>query len=230
MKYYVENLDKDIKTKYGTISKEDLKKEGTIKSSTGKEFLIFNAGFADEFNELKKLPQGINKKDIGIIMAETGVDKNSIVVDAGTGSGHLASYLAHICKEVYTYEIKENHLEISRKNAVTLGLKNITFFQGSVYDEIKEKDIDIITLDLPEPVKAIDNSIKALKRGGHLVVYMPCLPALEEFIKEVKQRNELYYVKTIELIERKWKIEGKIVRPDNVEIGHTAFLCFVRRV
>ena len=158
------------------------------------------------------------------------MNKESIVVDAGTGSGHLACYLAHICKEVYTYEIKENNLELSKQNAEKLGLKNITFYQGSVYEEIKEKKVDLITLDLPEPVKVIDNAIKSLKRGGNLVVYMPCLPALEVFIKEVKQRNELYYVKTIELIERKWKIDGKIVRPDNVEIGHTAFLCFVRRV
>ena len=42
--------------------------------------------------------------------------------------------------------------------------------------------------------------------------------------------DKFLYEKTIELIEREWRIEGRIARPKSEGIGHTGFLTFCRRV
>ena len=228
--YLIEDLNKDFETQYGTIKKEDLQKEGIVRSSTGKEFILMETKFIDLFKRLRKLPQTMSLKDLGIITAETGINKDSVVVDAGTGSGHAACYLANICKQVNTYEIKEENIEISKKNAERLSLRNINFHKADIHEGIKEKDVDLILLDLPNPVNVIDNAIRSLKTGGFIVVYSLCLQPLEEFIREVRKRKELLYIKTLETIERLWKIEGKITRPKNTEIGHTGFLTFVRKI
>ena len=73
------------------------------------------------------------------------------------------------------------------------------------------------------PVKegeSIERALKRLKRKTDST----------GIIKEVRKRKELLYIKTLETIERLWKIEGKITRPKNTEIGHTGFLTFVRKI
>jgi tRNA (adenine57-N1/adenine58-N1)-methyltransferase catalytic subunit len=229
-KYLLDELKKDFDTKYGVIKKEDLKKNGIVKTSLGKDVIICDVGFSDIFKRLKKLPQSIPLKDIGLIISETGINKDSLVVDAGTGSGHLACFLANICKHVYTYEIKEENIRISKENAERLELKNITFHEKSIYDGIEEKNVDIITLDLPDPKKALDNCVNALKVGGFIVVYSLCLGPLEDFLESVGKKEGLLYIKTVEVLERMWKIDGRITRPDNIEIGHSGFLSFVRKI
>ena len=98
-KFFVKDLDSDFHTQYGTIKKEDLEKDKII-SNTNKEFFAFSPSFIDSFRKIKRGPQIIPLKDIALIIAETGINKNSIVVDAGSGSGALACFLANIVKEV----------------------------------------------------------------------------------------------------------------------------------
>ncbi|MFC1775157.1 hypothetical protein ACFLZN_02475, partial [Nanoarchaeota archaeon] len=88
----------------------------------------------------------------------------------------------------------------------------------------------VITLDVSEPWNAIENSYEVLKIGGHLVTYSPSVMQVKKTVEKVKELNGLLFIKTIELIERKWKIEKEAVRPHNIEIGHTGFLTFVRKI
>ncbi|MBN1645133.1 methyltransferase domain-containing protein [Candidatus Woesearchaeota archaeon] len=232
MKYYITDLNKDFHSKYGIISKKDLKKKdgSVLKSNTKKEFVIFTAQFSDMFKKLKRAPQTIIQKDIGAILAETGLGKNDIVVDAGTGAGALACALANVCKKVYSYEIKEEHLSIARENIQRLGLKNIILKKTDITKEIQEKNVNLIVLDLPEPWQAIESAQKALKIGGYLVAYTPTITQVSQFAEELKKSKSFLFEKTTELINRKWIVDGKRLRPDSIEIGHTAFLTFARRI
>lgn len=58
------------------------------------------------------------------------VDKDSVVLDIGTGSGYQAAILGRICKEVITVEIIKQLSEQSKKRLGTLGYKNVTFIYG----------------------------------------------------------------------------------------------------
>src|SRR3989338_4971435 len=104
-KFYAKDLESDVHTQYGFVKKEDIEKsnEGDLlKSNTEKEFFVFNPSFIDLYRKIKRDAQIIPLKDIGFIIAETGINRESKVLDAGSGSGALACFLAAIAKEVIT--------------------------------------------------------------------------------------------------------------------------------
>jgi len=169
-------------------------------------------------------------KDIGLIVAETGVNPTSKVVDAGSGSGALCCFLANIVKEVTTYEIRKDFIEIVKKNIKFLNLKNIKIKNKNVYQGISEKNIDLIVLDVPEPWKAINAAKKALKEGGYLVSYSPTTPQVQDFINQINENKNFVHLKTSEIIEREWEVDGRKVRPRSQQIGHSGFISFVRRI
>tara|TARA_Y100000034_G_scaffold61729_1_gene74933 strand:+ start:6229 stop:6999 length:771 start_codon:yes stop_codon:yes gene_type:complete len=228
--YYVRDTDKDFSTQYGIIKKSDLNKIGKAKSNTDKEFFIFPSQFVDDYKHIKRLPQIIPRKDIGFIITETGLGKNSVVVDSGSGSGGLCLMLANIVKKITTYDIKKEHCDIVKENAKTLGIKNITIKNKSIYIKIDETNVDVVTLDLPEPWLAVKNCITALKHGGFIINYSPSVPSVMDFISEINKHDELFHMKTIELIQREWEFEKRKVRPKSKMMGHSGFLSFVRRL
>ena len=163
-------------------------------------------------------------------MAETGLGKKDIVVDAGTGAGALACALANVCKHVYSYEIKEEHLKVAKENIKRLRLNNITLKKKDVNKGITEKEVNLIVLDLPEPWKTVKSAQKALKIGGFLIAYTPTIIQASQFVEEIRKNKSFLFDKTVELIQRKWIVDGRRLRPSSAEIGHTAFLTFVRRI
>lgn len=232
-KHLILDTTKDYHTKYGAIKKDFFKKKEGSKTKLGnQEFVLLNPGFVDLFRRIERLAQIIPLKDIGSIITFTGIGKDSAVVDAGSGSGGLSLFLANIVKKASTYDIKKENTELVNRNIKFLGLENITAKTTDIYkaDSIKDKNVDIFTLDVPEPWRAIKTAGKILKIGGFLVCYSPCIPPLEEFVHEVKKVQDLMYIKTIEIIERDWEFNGRIVRPKSQQIGHSGFLCFVRKI
>tara|TARA_Y100000310_G_scaffold124700_1_gene123484 strand:+ start:107081 stop:107806 length:726 start_codon:yes stop_codon:yes gene_type:complete len=227
-RYFVKDLREDFHTSEGVVSKRDFRKSEAI-SSKGVNFSVVDPQFADLWGQLKRGPQVMIQKDIGLILARTGVNKKSKVVDAGGGSGSLCLSLANVCKYVTVYEINPEHHAVITKNVKMFGVKNLELKQANVYDGISEKKLDLITLDLPEPWRALERCSVALKSGGHLVIYLPNLLQVKMFIDSC-HNSSFKVVDTLELIERKWKIEGKIMRPEFNMLGHTGFLIFCRKV
>ena len=232
-KFYARDLNQDLHTQYGFIKKEDLikSKEGDLlKSNTNREFFIFNPSFIDLYRKIKRDAQIIPLKDIGLIIAETGINRESRILDAGSGSGALACFLASIAKEVTTYEIREDFIEIVKSNIEFLGLKNIKIKNKDIYKDIYDKNIDVIILDVPEPWNALENCAKALKAGGFLVSYSPSIPQVTDFVNAARKNESFIYLKSVELVEREWEVEERRVRPKSKGIGHSGFLSFARKV
>ena len=230
--FYIRDISKDFHCQFGLVKAKDLKKKdgSVIKTNTKKELTIFTPSFIDSYKKIKRAPQIITRKDAAMIIAETGVNKDSKVVDAGAGSGALASFLANICKEVTTYEIREDFTKIVEKNKELLALKNLKIKNKDIYKGIDEKNLDLITLDLPEPWKAVEPAKKALKTGGFLVSYSPTIPQVIDFINKIDKDKGLIHIKTIELIQREWEIQDRKVRPKTTQTVHTGFLSFVRKI
>lgn len=230
--HYISDISRDYSTSEGALRKEQLKKKdgSIVKTTQGKEFTIFSAGFIDNYRKIERKAQIITIKDLGIISAEVGLNKNSKVVDAGAGSGAAACYFAHLCKEVTSYDVRDDALEVARHNKDFLALKNLKLKKGSVADGISEKNRDLVLLDMPEPWTGIDSARKALKVGGFLVVYVPTVLQISQFVTELAGNDSFVHLKTIEVIERDWKVEGRSVRPTSEAIGHTGFITFCRRV
>jgi len=231
-KFYVDDLTKDYSTQYGLISKKDLKKKSgsLVKSNTGKEFILLDADFIDEYKRIKRTSQIMTLKDIGYIAAYTGLNKNSKVVDAGTGPGANAIYLGHICKEVSSYDINPENVKVAKENVKSLGMKNVKVTEKSIFSGIPDKNVDLVVLDLPTPHNAIKSAEKALRVGGYLVCYNPQVTQTADFVNAIKKNKSFIFEKTVELMERSWKVEGLVARPKSAGIGHTAFLSFARKV
>ncbi|MEK6808161.1 MAG: methyltransferase domain-containing protein [Nanoarchaeota archaeon] len=228
---YVKDTSKDFHTQYGFIKANDLKKKnGFVKTNTGKELSIIEPYFIDLYKRIKRAPQIISLKDLGIIISETGINSKSRVVDAGCGSGALACFLANIVKEVISYEIREDFLRVAEENKSALRLKNLKIVHRNIYENIEEKNIQLITLDLPEPWLVLSNAEKSLKHGGFIASYSPSIPQTIDFVNTMKKNNNFVHTKTIEMIEREWEIEERRVRPKTTGIMHTGFLSFGRRV
>src|SRR3989344_9376567 len=231
-KFYIKETDKDFHTQFGFVKKSDLvKKEGSVvESNTGEAFTVLKPAFIDLYRRIKRDAQIISLKDIGIILAETGVDSKSRVLDAGAGSGALACFLAHLVREMVTYEIRDDFIRIVEANKVFLGLKNLKIKKKDSYAEMDEKNLDLIVLDVPEPWKALESAQKGLKPGGFLVSYSPSIPQTIDFVNAVLKSSGFAHLKTLELIEREWQIEERRVRPKTQGIGHTGFLTFARKI
>ena len=229
--YFVEDTTKQFSTQHGTISVKDLKaKDGSIiKTSQNKEFVIFTPSFIDSWKRIRKQAQTIIPKDIGLIISETGIDKNSFVVDGGAGSGALACYLGHLVKKVVTYEIRDDFLQAIKENIKYLGLKNVTLKHGDL-GKSTEKNADLFTIDLPDATHALPAAVKSVKVGGFIVAYCTQVSQVIRFAVETRKNPHLQFVRTSELIDRTWVVDEQRSRPDNKGIGHTAFLTFVRRI
>ena len=230
-KYLIKDESKDFHCNYGLIKSEDIKKAkpgDVVKTNTGIELTVLDADFIDLYKKIKRGPQIIPRKDVGLIITETGLNKDSVVIETGAGSGGLGLFLSKICKKVYSYEIREDFFKLVKSNAEFLNIKNYLIKNKDAKLGFSEKNVDVIVLDLPDPWELIDSVKKSLKIGGFLVSYSPTIPQVMDFVESLD--DSFNYIKTSEIIEREWEINKRKVRPRSQAIGHSGFLSFVRKI
>lgn len=177
------------------------------------------------YRKLRRGPQVILPKDIGTIISYSGVGKDSVCVDAGTGSGWLAVSLARICKHVTSYDVREDFLKIAEHNVKLLQLDNVTLKLKDVTKRIDEKEVDLVTLDLPNSEKALKNAKKALKPGGVVVGYLPHVEQVKTFVNTL---NKLKFsdIYTTETTVRDILVREEGTRPSTKGIWHTGYIVF----
>ena len=139
--YFASVRDDKLHTDLGIVDLKQL--EGmdwgsVIESHLGKPFTILKPRAPDFFKHIKRTGAPMMPKDIGVIIAYTGVSPSDVILDAGTGSGVLAIYLGTIARKVITYEINEQFVNVARKNVSNAGLSNVEVRQGNIVEEISE--------------------------------------------------------------------------------------------
>ena len=219
----------DLHTKDGVIREKDIK-NGIVKSNMNKEFYAFDAVFVDKIKRIKRGPQVMLEKDIGLIVTYCGLGKESEVVEAGSGCGRLSAFLGRISKAVYSYEKREDFFKLAKDNLEFLDIKNVKLKNKDIYEGIEEDGLDLVVLDLSEPWNVVKSANEKLKNGGFLVCYLPTIVQVENLVNKLKDFNDFYLDKTVELIEREWHVEDVKVRPKSKMIAHTGFLVFVRKL
>ena len=233
-KQYVPTVSQDYHCADGVVKKADLaKKHGAVSTNKGICFSLFEPLFIDKYEKITRHAQIMTLKDIGAILAHAGVTKNSVVLDAGSGSGAVACALAVHAKKVATFDIDDRSLEATKKNVEFLGLKNVAVKKGNIYntDEIKKAaggTFDVFVLDVPQPWDALQTAQTMLKPGGFLVSYSPQTTQVHAMVVAAKKMG-LIHVQTIEIIQRSWQVDEQRCRPDFQSLGHTGFLSFLRR-
>lgn len=230
-KYLVKCSGK-FSTKYGTIDLDKLvgKKLGSKAKMGSESYIAIEPSIVDFIEKgAKRGPQTILPKDASIILAITGLGKESTVVDSGTGSAYLSLFLGAHAKKVYTYERNEDFAKKAQENIERSGLKNIKMTNKD-FSACKEKNVDVVTLDMKEPNLTKAKSI--LKSGGWVSVF--CLH-MEQIQNVCNQLFELNFTRPtiIENIYRPWQCEigdHTYTRPKTQMLGHTGFLVFARKL
>jgi tRNA (adenine57-N1/adenine58-N1)-methyltransferase len=201
-----------------------------MRINVGKEkFTVLKPNIIDFLRKAKRGPQIILPKDAALITSITGCSSDWKIVDAGTGSGFLSMFLANLGCKVYSYEKRKEFYEIAKKNATNFGFKNLFVRNFDITKGIKERDIDLITLDMQNPEKAVKNAFKALRPGGWLAVYSMHIEEVKKVYEELK-KYDFIDIKILENIQREWQSLGKLTRPKTYMLAHTGFLTFARKM
>jgi len=182
--------------------------------------------FPEILKKCKRGPQVVLPKDIGIILAYSGVGKNSVVVDAGAGSGWLAVALANVAKKVVSYEWREEFAELAEKNAKRAGVGEwLEIKRKNVFEGIDEQDVDLVTLDLADAELAVPHAYKALRKGGMVFGYLPHIEQARKFY-EACEKEGFSDLHMAECIVRDYLVRTAGVRPENTGLTHTAYIVF----
>ena len=216
----------DFHSLFGKIDEKDIK-SGKIKSHLGKEFICFDASFVDNVMNMGKGPAIMMPKDIGYILSYCGVNIESKIVEAGSGSGVLTAFLGNISNNVSSYEKEENNFNLAKKNLESLGIK-VNLKNLDITNGIDEDNLDLVMLDMPNPWEVLGHAKKSLKSGGFLVSYLPTIIQVKRLVDNAK--DKFHFDRAIELIEREWHIDGDKVRPKSRMIAHTGFIVIFRNL
>ncbi len=210
--------------------------EGSIiRSSQGANLLVLRPTYSDFILEMPRGAQIIYPKDIATILVWADIYPGARVLEAGIGSGALTIALLQAVGEtgiVISYEIREDFAKRALSNIENfLGKKDNHILRlKDIYEEIIDENIDRIILDLPEPWKAIDNILRALRPGGIFLAYTPTIIQAQKTVEALKSTKSFTLIETIETLLRPWQIEGLSVRPFHRMVAHTAFLTVARRI
>src|SRR3989338_7671997 len=125
----------------------------------------------------KKLKRGgpaiILPKDSGTIIAYANITRDSIVVEAGAGTGFLTVALAQVAKEVISYENDERFAKLVEDNINRVGLNNVKIKHADITIGLEEKNVDAVVLDMRDAAKVVSHAHNALKKEGYCVGYLP---------------------------------------------------------
>jgi tRNA (adenine57-N1/adenine58-N1)-methyltransferase len=226
---YLVRDGEDLHTNYGMVSAADIagaEAGSVVESNRSQRFSVLEPDIIDFIGKARRGPQAMTLKDMSLIAGYAGLHGGSMVVEAGTGSGLLTMYLAHIVSpaEVVTYEVREDFAAIARGNFERFDVKNVVLKLKDIYEGIEEKNLNAVVLDLAEPWRVVPNLKESLKVGGRLVSYSPS-------INQSRQLTEVldnYMHETFECILRDWKPDR--MSPDTRMLGHTGFLTVARKM
>jgi len=228
------SANEKLNTSDGWFYMSEIKKKDfgeKYKTSTGKYFTLVKPSITDVLRKrMKRSAQVMLPKDIASIIANTGIPSDSLIVDAGTGTGYLAVFLGKLLPKsiVVTYEADKEFFKIAQKNMRSADVWNVKMKNKDVTKGIQERNVDLVVLDLKHSSLAIKHAHRSLKVGGWIAVYSPTVDHLIRISKVVKGAK-FGEMKIVENIEREWQAI-KTVRPKTMGMMHTGFLTFARKI
>ncbi|HII99392.1 MAG TPA: protein-L-isoaspartate carboxylmethyltransferase [Methanoregula sp.] len=195
-----------------------------ITTHSGAEFTIRIPRPTDFFAYGKRSGAPMLPKDIGLVIAYTGMNHNDDVLDAGTGSGIAAIYFGGVARSVKTYEIRPEFSTLAMKNIAESKLTNVEAVAKDFLDA--EGSYDVVHLDLQIQPEQVTHAFSLLRSGGYLAVYTPFL---EQMAIVVDAATPLFReVHTHELIEREMTRSKRGTRP-STSVSHSGYVTIARK-
>jgi len=178
--------------------------------------------------------QIVYPKDLGYIVARSGIGSGQKIVEIGTGSGSLTSFVANIVKprgHVYTFDVDENFIKIAEKNIKKAGVsKHVTQHNLDLKTTktMPLEEMDVALIDLGDPWVVIPKVRQMLKGSGSVFAICPTMNQLEKLTIALVE-NEFTDIESTEHILRTIEAREGKTRHSFQGIGHTTYLCFARK-
>lgn len=207
----------------------------TVESQKGKRFEVLSATYEDHALGMPRHAAIVYPKDTAAIALHADLRPGLTVVEAGLGSGALSIALLRAIGptgQLFTYEKIPDAIARAKKNiALAMGeTPNHTIHEDAdIYEGIREASVDRVVLDVPEPWQVLPHCKEAVRPGGSIAIYVPTTLQMHTTVQELYRVGGFIQFKAMEILERRWKVSARSVRPENQMIAHTGFLMFARR-
>ncbi|MDI9634103.1 MAG: methyltransferase domain-containing protein [Methanolinea sp.] len=196
----------------------------TITTHTGCAFRVLSPRAPDFFSRAARSGAPMLPKDIGLVVACTGMNRNDRVLDAGTGSGIAAIYFGGIAGFVETWEVRPEFARSAERNIADAKLENVRVVCGDVLDA--DGTFDVVHLDLPVTPGIVRHAWDLLSPGGYLACFTPFLEQLFTVVDTA--RGLFSEVTAHECIGREIARGPRGTRP-STRVCHTGYVTVARK-
>jgi len=134
------------------------------------------------------------------ILQELGVKNTDIVLEVGTGSGHMAALLATKAEYVYSVEIDPLLAETAKRNLQQAGVANVSVDTGDASEGWSAHgpyDVIVISGSLSELPEAF---LQQLKIGGRLTAFIGEAPAMQARLTTHSDENAFNTINLFETV------------------------------
>ncbi|MDR0900100.1 MAG: tRNA (adenine-N1)-methyltransferase [Methanobrevibacter sp.] len=235
-KKYLIAKPQDFHSDLGIIKEEQIANASfgdTLITHLNKEFKVIKPNINDFIDLMDRRCSILIQKDIGTVIAKTGIGNSSKILDAGTGAGAIALNFGNIVGpegHVYSYEIREDFAKIAKSNIESFGLNNIiTVKNKDIKKGIDENNLDLVFLDLIKPYEIFEEVYDSLATGGYLAIYAPYIDQVETSYKIAKKLG-FKDLAIVETLEREMEVRQQGTRPKTRMVGHSGYLLFGRKL
>ena len=198
-----------------------------------KKIYLIQPTIYDYIMKSERNTQIVYPKDLGYIAIRSGIQNGSKVLEVGTGSGALTTFLASIVKpngHVYTYDINSEFMKIAKKNLVKSKMDDyVTMTEYDIRNGIRLQEFDAAIIDLGDPWTVVEQVYKALKGSGAFLAICPTMNQAEKTAISLKN-NYFTDIECVEILIRNIEAREGMTRPSMRMIGHTTYLIFARKI
>ncbi|EMA47870.1 tRNA (adenine-N1)-methyltransferase [Halococcus saccharolyticus] len=241
---YLREPGETLETDLGVLDvPDDVEPGDRLETHLGTEFRVRELRGPDLFHHFERTGAPMMPRDIGLIIGHTGVATGDRVLDAGTGTGVLAAYLARAGASVVTYEQDPEFADVARENMALAGVAgappgdgtesapepgSAAVRAGDARDALDElSGFDLVTLDTADAPTIVEHAPDLLVPGGFLAVYSPFVEDSRAVVESAREAG--LAVETYETIQREMDFDERGTRPSTAGVGHTGYLVFGRR-
>lgn len=225
-----------LETHHGVILHDDVIGQPlgrAFLSHLGHPLLALQPSIYDLVRDIRRAGQIVFPKDAGYLLLKMNIHPGCRVIEAGAGSGAFALTLARYVMpagRVYSYDIREDMLNLARRNLERVGLADYVEFKlRDVQEGFDEEDVDSLFLDVKSPMAALEPAWRALKGGGFFGAILPTANQVIGLLHRLPEHG-FGYPEVEEVMVRPYKAVPARLRPMDRMVAHTGFLVFARKV
>ncbi|KAH9385506.1 tRNA (adenine57-N1/adenine58-N1)-methyltransferase catalytic subunit [Nematocida major] len=188
--------------------------------------------------------QIIYRADASIILYHMALCRKARVIESGTGTLGLTYVLSRYFSEgrVDTVECNAGRFAAAEADVQRAGLSNVKTHFGTVQEylqrriDAKESPADGLVLDVPEPEGALKAASCAVRPGGVVVCFVPCIEQIQRIMQAVQEIPAMRIdrlLENVEILHRPATIQtapAKVygTKPDDLNRGHTGYIMLLR--